>query len=231
VLEEVSSELEQPSENVRSRLLELLFLRTGASAHASKKKVCGSEKLASEHNAQVFRDLSTDFAGYMIEDLAMRRILRALRHARPQTAEEYVIDVGANQCQMSVDIGKELRGGVMLVALEPIQRLATLCSHVLWRVAQREGWDVSRLGDVTPHGQGGWLTHLDGLFSLLVVPFAASNVSGQERVLHLSSAGLGCDSLRQQCGGEVEMVTTMTVDDVARNLRLFDGIRGKKFSN
>ena len=114
----------------------------------------------------MFKELSTDFAGYMTEDLTLAHVLRAYRAARQgdgggggwghamggeEGSQEYVIDVGANRCELSVEIGKVLGGGVTIVALEPVERLARSCSLVIFRVAEREKWDVSTLS----RGRGG----------------------------------------------------------------------------
>ena len=49
---------------------------------------------------------------------------------------------------------------------------------------------------------------------------AASNVTGENKTMHLDSAGLGCANSRGQCRGATQQVTTVTVDDLARSLGL-----------
>ena len=116
-------------------------------------------------NAQVFTQLATDYAAYMTEDLALSRLLMAYQHARSDRpapggrAGRHIIDVGANRCELSVVLAKALGWGVVVTALEPLRRLASVCERVLWRVAEREGWTETMLaqsGGSWPENRGVW---------------------------------------------------------------------------
>jgi hypothetical protein len=148
VLEEAGQALEKPAVGLRLRLLYLLFLRTHSEegrSTAEMQNVCSSAAAARAHNAGVFQQYSTDFAGYMTEDISLTRILSAYRRARQEASggyspregldqdqaaagadvlsRQYAIDVGANGCELSVEIGKVLGRNIFIAALEPLPAL------------------------------------------------------------------------------------------------------------
>lgn len=147
VLEEAGQALEKPAVGLRLRLLHLLFLRTHVAevgGGGEVERLCRDDAAGRARNAHVFREYSTDFAGYMAEDIALARLLTAYRRAREElsaggissereshrrgigagpTVKQFVIDVGANGCELSVEIGKALGRDVVIAALEPLPAL------------------------------------------------------------------------------------------------------------
>jgi hypothetical protein len=144
VLEEAGQALEKPALGLRLRLLYLLFLRTqpgpGGTVDMRPQVACDSAAQPAEHNAKVFREHSTDFAGYMTEDISLARILVAYLSARGESPEDIasraagqwhhrpgvqqlVVDVGANGCELSIEMARVLGRNVLVAALEPMPPL------------------------------------------------------------------------------------------------------------